>query len=98
MSRALYFYELCAAQGDAVCRRRLGDMHYYGQGVLVDYDQAASHYQLNANDPQSCFNLAWLTERGLGVAQVVCVGVPAKAKSPKCPVSGVFLFPYVLNR
>jgi TPR repeat protein len=69
----MYVTHVSGAQGDAVCRRRLGDMHYYGQGVLVDYDQAASHYQLNINDPQSCFNLAWLTERGLGVAQV-CVG------------------------
>jgi len=40
-----------------VCRRRLGDMHYYGDGVLVNYTAAAFHYLLNLNDPQSCFNL-----------------------------------------
>ena len=40
-----------------MCRRRLGDMHYYGDGVLVNYTAAAFHYLLNLNDPQSCFNL-----------------------------------------
>ena len=69
LSRAMHFYELCAQQNDAVCRRRLGDMYYYGHGVLINYTAAAQQYRLNLNDPQSCFNLAWLTERGLGVTQ-----------------------------
>jgi hypothetical protein len=36
-------------------------MYYYGDGVLVNYTAAAQQYRLNQNDPQSCFNLAWLT-------------------------------------
>ena len=31
-------------QGDAVCRRKVGDMHYYGQGLEVNYTEAARHY------------------------------------------------------
>jgi len=69
LPRAMHFYYLCALEGDQVCRRRLGDMHYYGQGVAVNYTSAALHYAQNSRDAQSCFNLAWLTERGLGVAK-----------------------------
>ena len=56
-------------QGDVVCRRKLGDVFYFGQGVGVNYSEAARHYALNNLDAQSTFNLAWLTERGRGVPQ-----------------------------
>ena len=58
-----------AVQGDVVCRRKLGDLFYFGQGVGVNHSGAARHYSLNHLDAQSTFNLAWLTERGLGVPE-----------------------------
>ena len=52
-----------------MCRRKLGDVFYFGQGVGANHSEAARHYALNNLDAQSTFNLAWLTERGRGVPQ-----------------------------
>ncbi|KAJ1478132.1 hypothetical protein T484DRAFT_2969587 [Baffinella frigidus] len=65
--RAVAFYSLAADQGDVVCRRRLGDLLYYGlDGTPPDYPGALAHYRRAPNDAQSVFNVAGMLERGEG--------------------------------
>ena len=59
--------------GYGLSRVKLGDYHYYGWGTSVDYEQAAQHYKLAAEQQQSAqamFNLGYMHEQGLGVKAV----------------------------
>lgn len=50
----------------------MGDYHYYGLGTSVDYETAASHYQLASDqqhNAQAMFNLGYMHEQGLGMAR-----------------------------
>jgi SEL1 protein len=72
--RALRYWSRAAAQGSGAAQVKLGDYHYYGMGTPVDYEAAAAHYRLASeqqNNAQAMFNLGYMHEQGLGMAQVV---------------------------
>lgn len=51
---------------------KLGDAHYYGRGTKVDYEAAARYYRQASeqqHNAQAIFNLGYMHERGLGLAQ-----------------------------
>uniref|UniRef100_UPI00398F53D2 protein sel-1 homolog 1-like isoform X3 n=1 Tax=Pristiophorus japonicus TaxID=55135 RepID=UPI00398F53D2 len=69
---ALIYWNRAAAQGYSYARIKLGDYYYYGYGTKVDYETAASHYRLAAeqqHNAQAMFNLAYMYEHGLGTEQ-----------------------------
>ncbi|XP_007890488.1 protein sel-1 homolog 1 isoform X6 [Callorhinchus milii] len=69
---ALIYWNRAAVQGYSYARIKLGDYHYYGYGTLVDYETAAIHYRLAAeqqHSAQAMFNLAYMYEHGLGTEQ-----------------------------
>jgi SEL1 protein len=71
--RALRYWSRAAAQGSGAAQVKLGDYHYYGLGTPVDYEAAAAHYRLASeqqNNAQAMFNLGYMHEQGLGMAQV----------------------------
>lgn len=60
--------------GNAFARVKIGDYHYYGYGTKRDYETAATHYSIAADkhhSAQAMFNLAYMYEHGLGIAQVM---------------------------
>jgi len=68
--RALVYWNRAALQGYHVARLKLGDYYYYGNGIDVDYQQAASHYKYAteiSHNAQAMFNLAYMHEKGLGL-------------------------------
>ncbi|XP_033216248.1 protein sel-1 homolog 1 isoform X2 [Belonocnema kinseyi] len=70
--RALQLWARAAAQGYSAAQVKLGDAHYYGRGTRVDYEAAASHYRSASeqqHNAQAMFNLGYMHERGLGLAQ-----------------------------
>ncbi|XP_038662837.1 protein sel-1 homolog 1-like isoform X3 [Scyliorhinus canicula] len=67
-SNAAYILEY----GYSYARIKLGDYYYYGYGTNVDYETAAIHYRLAAeqqHSAQAMFNLAYMYEHGLGAEQ-----------------------------
>lgn len=63
----------CDHTGYAIARLKLGDYHYYGYGTAVDYEVAASHYQVASDtlhNAQATFNLGYMHEHGLGLKKV----------------------------
>ncbi|XP_060687152.1 protein sel-1 homolog 1-like [Hemiscyllium ocellatum] len=69
---ALIYWNRAAAQGYSYARIKLGDYYYYGYGTNVDYETAAIHYRLAAeqqHSAQAMFNLAYMYEHGLGAEQ-----------------------------
>lgn len=64
---------VCDHTGYAIARLKLGDYHYYGYGTAVDYEVAASHYQVASDtlhNAQATFNLGYMHEHGLGLKKV----------------------------
>lgn len=72
-SEALKVWRRAADAGLATGHVRLGDIHYYGQGVPGDVRTAAKHYSEAAQlgSPQAMFSLANMREWGEGVSQNV---------------------------
>ena len=73
--RALLHWQRSANQGYGLARVKLGDYHYYGWGTPVDYEMAATHYKIAAeqqHSAQAMFNLGYMHEQGLGIKKVVC--------------------------
>ncbi|XP_063139867.1 protein sel-1 homolog 2 isoform X9 [Rattus norvegicus] len=69
---ALLLWNRAAIQGNAFARVKIGDYHYYGYGTKKDYETAATHYSIAADkhhSAQAMFNLAYMYEHGLGIAQ-----------------------------
>ncbi|XP_008557621.1 protein sel-1 homolog 1 [Microplitis demolitor] len=69
---ALAFWARAAAQGYSPAQVKLGDAHYYGRGTKVDYEAAARYYRQASeqqHNAQAIFNLGYMHERGLGLAQ-----------------------------
>ncbi|XP_067845672.1 protein sel-1 homolog 1-like [Heptranchias perlo] len=69
---ALIYWNRAAAQGYSYARIKLGDYYYYGYGTKADYETAAIHYRLAAEQQRSAqamFNLAYMYEHGLGLEQ-----------------------------
>ncbi|EZA53681.1 hypothetical protein DMN91_007770 [Ooceraea biroi] len=70
--RALALWARAAAQGYSAAQVKLGDAHYYGRGTKIDYEAAAGHYRSASeqqHNAQAMFNLAYMHERGLGLAK-----------------------------
>ncbi|XP_049811336.1 protein sel-1 homolog 1-like [Schistocerca nitens] len=70
--RALMYWGRAAAQGYSAAQVKLGDYYYYGLGTPVDYEMAASHYQIASDqqhNAQAMFNLGYMHEQGLGMRQ-----------------------------
>lgn len=71
--RALMYWSRAAGQGYSAAQVKLGDYYYYGLGTVVDYEAAAMHYRIaseNQHNAQAMFNLGYMHEQGLGMAQV----------------------------
>lgn len=76
--RALRYWGRAAAQGYSAAQVKLGDYHYYGLGTPVDYEAAAAHYRLASeqqHNAQAMFNLGYMHEQGLGMAQVSVIKI-----------------------
>lgn len=60
-----------ALSGDAAAQRKLGTLHYRGQGVERNYAEAARLFLLSAQkgDPYAQSNLGYMHEQGEGVPQ-----------------------------
>ncbi|KAH0568920.1 protein sel-1 homolog 1 [Cotesia glomerata] len=72
LKMALAFWARAAAQGYSTAQVKLGDAHYYGKGTKVDYEAAARYYRQASEQQQNAqaiFNLGYMHERGLGLAQ-----------------------------
>ncbi|KAL3876743.1 hypothetical protein ACJMK2_034540 [Sinanodonta woodiana] len=72
--RALLHWTRAASQGSTVARLKMGDYHFYGHGTDIDYEAAASNYQLASeqqHNAQAMFNLGYMHENGLGLKQDV---------------------------
>jgi hypothetical protein len=71
LKRALPFYELAAAQGDARAQSKLGHCYEIGKGVKINYKTAAQWYRRAAEQgfPGGQSNLGVLFYEGKGVAQ-----------------------------
>lgn len=71
--RALMYWSRAAGQGYSAAQVKLGDYYYYGLGTNVDYETAAMHYRVaseHQHNAQAMFNLGYMHEQGLGMAQV----------------------------
>ncbi|KAK2707829.1 hypothetical protein QYM36_015495 [Artemia franciscana] len=71
-ARALQYWSRAASQNYPPARVKLGDYYYYGLGTSVNYEIAAHHYRIAADqlhDAQAMFNLGWMHENGLGMKQ-----------------------------
>lgn len=71
--RALMYWSRAAGQGYSAAQVKLGDYYYYGLGTNVDYETAAMHYRFaseHQHNAQAMFNLGYMHEQGLGMAQV----------------------------
>jgi len=68
---ALINWNRAANQGVVEARLKMGDYYFYGIGVPVNFEKAASYYQIAADEKSSMalWNLAWMHENGFGVAK-----------------------------
>ncbi|KAG2171580.1 hypothetical protein INT43_008306 [Umbelopsis isabellina] len=69
---ALIYWTRAANQNSVDARVKVGDCYYYGIGTKVDYEKAASCYQVAAEmerSPLAMWNLGWMHENGVGVAR-----------------------------
>ena len=68
---ALINWKRAAQQGSVDAKVRVGDYYYYGQGLTVDYAEAAAHYSEaeQKHSAQAMFNLGYMHERGEGLAK-----------------------------
>jgi SEL1 protein len=67
---ALIYWTRAANQNSVDARVKVGDCYYYGIGTKVDYEKAASCYQVAAEMERSSlamWNLGWMYENGVGV-------------------------------
>lgn len=70
------YWGRAASQGYSAAQVKLGDYHYYGMGTPVDYEMAATHYQVASDqqhNAQAMFNLGYMHEQGLGMQQVIFI-------------------------
>ena len=60
-----------AEQGDVLGQSSLGDMHYFGKGMLEDYREAAKWYRKAAEQglAHAQYNLGVMYSRGEGVSK-----------------------------
>ncbi len=68
---AIVWYRRAAHRGSAEAARLIGAMYETGDGVRVDYNQAADWYRISVNlggTPETYFALGWLSLYGRGVA------------------------------
>eukprot|EP01147_Barroeca_monosierra_P000502 gene502-3828_t len=67
--QALHNWRRSAEQGQMPSRVKVGDYFYYGLGVEIDPEMAASQYRLaaEANHPQAVFNLGVMHHYGDGL-------------------------------
>ncbi|KAJ1457123.1 hypothetical protein M885DRAFT_427031, partial [Pelagophyceae sp. CCMP2097] len=69
--RAVQFYELAAAQGNAIAQNKLGVCYQHGTGVKINYKTAAQWYRRAAEQgcPRAQRSIGVLFNEGRGVAK-----------------------------
>ena len=67
--RAMAAFKVGAEAGDAWCQYQLGMMHYYGDGVAVDFEQARPWLEKAAaqDEPRAVGQLGVMYSEGKGV-------------------------------
>ncbi|CAL4122515.1 unnamed protein product [Meganyctiphanes norvegica] len=65
-TQSLLTWQRAADNGLPIGQLRLGDLHYYGQGVQQDFKKAIGYYEKAGNLPVAQFNLAYMMEWGEG--------------------------------
>ena len=84
--KALYWYHMGAAQGNAWCQHRTGEFHLLGRGTAQNFEKAVYWYQKGAaQDDSCCERLAQCYENGWGVLKDLSLAAEwrEKAKSLK---------------
>ncbi|KAI9280236.1 hypothetical protein BC943DRAFT_331053 [Umbelopsis sp. AD052] len=69
---ALIYWTRAANQNNVEARVKMGDCYYHGIGTSVDYEKAASCYQVAAEMERSSlamWNLGWMYENGIGTVR-----------------------------
>ncbi|CAB0003460.1 unnamed protein product [Nesidiocoris tenuis] len=68
-ARAYNYWRRAAVQGYSSAYVKMGDYHFYGLGVPVDYEAAAHHYRLASSEsnPQALYNIGYMHEQGIGL-------------------------------
>ena len=69
---SVMLYKSAAAQGNVDANLKIGDYYYYGKGGhVVDFPKATAHYSLASKrqNAQAMFNLGYMYEHGVGLAQ-----------------------------
>ena len=70
---ALIYWARSANQGNVDARVKMGDYYFKGFGTDIDYEKAATCYQVAAEvdySSMAMWNLGWMHENGIGVSRV----------------------------
>lgn len=69
---ALIYWTRAANQNNVDARVKMGDCYFHGTGTPIDYEKAASCYQVAAEmerSPLAMWNLGWMHENGVGIVR-----------------------------